>query len=292
MRDARDTDLQPRHLRSRPSQPLPRHRPCPGRGTTRTLSVLIISGSPIIGTFDFRARVDFVRVPGVVKLRNGEYTSLNLLSTSSRRCEMRSSIIHHTADIFDPDLFIVDKEPLGLRGEVENDAADAEGARHAAGPGPARRHGRSRPAGAGMGAQERRAGACAISTTRSGSMACRRSASRWTGIELPQSVRQQDDLHRLSAPRPAAAYRRCRRRRCRRSTGPIILVTTGGGGDGEAIDRLGAARPTRTTRPCPYRALIVFGPFMQSERADGLHEARREAEEGRSASPSTPISRP
>ena len=38
------------------------------------LSVLILSGSPIIGSFDFRSRVDFVRVPGVIKLRNGEYT--------------------------------------------------------------------------------------------------------------------------------------------------------------------------------------------------------------------------
>ena len=32
------------------------------------LSVLILSGSPIIGSFDFRARVDFVRIPGVIKL--------------------------------------------------------------------------------------------------------------------------------------------------------------------------------------------------------------------------------
>ena len=44
----------------------------------RKLNVLILSGSPIIGRFSFRARVDFVRVPGVIKLRNGEYTSLNL----------------------------------------------------------------------------------------------------------------------------------------------------------------------------------------------------------------------
>ena len=44
----------------------------------KDLSVLIISGSPIIGSFDFKTRVDFVRVPGVIKLRNGEYTSLNL----------------------------------------------------------------------------------------------------------------------------------------------------------------------------------------------------------------------
>src|SRR3546814_7159803 len=32
---------------------------------------------------------------------------------------MRASIIEHTAEAFDPDLFIVDKEPIGLRGEVE-----------------------------------------------------------------------------------------------------------------------------------------------------------------------------
>src|SRR5260370_8435897 len=31
---------------------------------------------------------------------------------------MRSSIIRHTAEIFYPDMLIVDKEPLGLRGEA------------------------------------------------------------------------------------------------------------------------------------------------------------------------------
>ena len=44
----------------------------------KNLSVLILSGSPIIGSFDFRSRVDFVRVPGVIKLRDGGYTPLNL----------------------------------------------------------------------------------------------------------------------------------------------------------------------------------------------------------------------
>ena len=83
-----------------------------------SVSVLILSGSPIIGSFDFRPRVDFVRIPGVIKLRNGEYVSLNLPIDIEETLAMRSSIIHHTADIFDPDLFIVDKEPLGLRGEV------------------------------------------------------------------------------------------------------------------------------------------------------------------------------
>jgi predicted glycosyltransferase len=84
----------------------------------KDLSVLILSGSPIIGSFDFRSRVDFVRIPGVIKLRDGEYTSLNLHIDIEEMLAMRASIIRHTADIFDPDLFIVDKEPLGLRGEV------------------------------------------------------------------------------------------------------------------------------------------------------------------------------
>jgi predicted glycosyltransferase len=83
------------------------------------LSVLILSGSPIIGSFDFKSRVDFVRVPGVIKLRNGEYTALNLHIDIDRTVAIRSSIIQHTADVFEPDMFIVDKEPLGLRGEVK-----------------------------------------------------------------------------------------------------------------------------------------------------------------------------
>ncbi len=83
------------------------------------LTVLILSGSPIIGSFDFRTRVDFVRVPGVIKLRNGEYTSLSLHMDIEETLMLRSSIIKHTASIFDPDIFIVDKEPIGLRGEVK-----------------------------------------------------------------------------------------------------------------------------------------------------------------------------
>jgi len=87
-------------------------------GDFSTLSVLILSGSPIIGSFEFRSRVDFVRIPGVIKLRNGEYTPLSLHINIDQTLAIRSSIIEHTAEVFDPDIFIVDKEPTGLRGEV------------------------------------------------------------------------------------------------------------------------------------------------------------------------------
>ena len=39
-----------------------------------SVSVLIISGSPMIGSYEFRSGIDFVRVPGVVKqIETGEY---------------------------------------------------------------------------------------------------------------------------------------------------------------------------------------------------------------------------
>ena len=82
------------------------------------LSVLILSGSPIIGSFDFRARVDFVRIPGVIKLHNGDYESLGLHIALDQTMAMRAAIIRHTAEAFRPDLFLVDKEPMGLKGEV------------------------------------------------------------------------------------------------------------------------------------------------------------------------------
>jgi len=84
------------------------------------LSILIISGSPIIGSYEFRANVDFVRVPGVIKLQNGNYESLSEHLDLDETLAIRESIIRHTAKIFRPDIFIVDKEPLGLRGEIRD----------------------------------------------------------------------------------------------------------------------------------------------------------------------------
>lgn len=89
-------------------------------GRFKGISVLILSGSPVIGSFEFRARVDFVRIPGVIKLKDGSYTSLGLHIDLNQTMEMRETIIRQTAQVFNPDLFLVDKEPLGLEGEVSN----------------------------------------------------------------------------------------------------------------------------------------------------------------------------
>ncbi len=86
----------------------------------RGLSVLIMSGATIAGAFDYRSRVDFVKIPSVIKLRNGEYTSLGEHLDLEQTLAMRRSIIRYTAESFKPDIFIVDKEPMGLKGEIED----------------------------------------------------------------------------------------------------------------------------------------------------------------------------
>lgn len=83
------------------------------------VNVLIISGSQIAGAFDFKARVDFVKIPSVIKLYNGQYDSIGEYIDLEDILEMRKLIIQRTAESFEPDLMIVDKEPMGLKGELE-----------------------------------------------------------------------------------------------------------------------------------------------------------------------------
>jgi hypothetical protein len=85
--------------------------------------------------------------------------------------------------IFDPDLFIVDKEPLGLRGEVEETLRPAEGARRAADP-----------------------RACATSWTSPALL-----APEWTRKNVVPALRDLYDEH--LGLRPAADLRSARRRR-------------------------------------------------------------------------------
>lgn len=81
-------------------------------------NVLILTGSPLVGRFRFPQQVDFVRIPGMIKKTNDEYQSLSIRIDQEKALSIRTSIILATAKSFHPDLFIVDKEPLGLKREV------------------------------------------------------------------------------------------------------------------------------------------------------------------------------
>ncbi len=226
------------------------------------LSVLILSGSPIIGSFDFRSRVDFVRVPGVVKLRNGEYTSLNLHIDIEQMLKMRASIIRHTAEMFDPDIFIVDKEPLGLRGEVQEtlEVLKRQGTRLVLGLRdvlddprllePEWRRKNVLPALRDLYDEIWIYGLPQI-------------CDPLEGIALPLSVRQKVSYTGY-LPRKVSTSG-APQRLPEITNRPYILVTTGGGGDGENLIEW-VLRAYETDPLLPYPALLVLGPFMQPER--------------------------
>jgi predicted glycosyltransferase len=225
----------------------------------RGLMVLIISGSQIAGAFDYRARVDFVKIPSVIKLRNGEYSSLAKHIDLQDTIKMRRSIIRHTAETFEPDIFIVDKEPMGLRGEVEETLAYLK-----------------------------TQGTKLVLGLREVMDAPRLLDAEWkrndimgkidrtydhiwvygppdfydplVGLDVPQSVRnrmefvgflQRRALHeKLSTHRPKGDY---------------LLVTTGGGGDG--ADLINDVMNAYLQDPAlTQKALIVLGPYMPGEQ--------------------------
>ncbi|WP_426417756.1 glycosyltransferase family protein [Aestuariirhabdus sp. LZHN29] len=229
----------------------------------KSISVLILTGSPIIGRFDFRARVDFVRIPGVIKLYDGDYTSLGLHIDLSQTLAIRESIIYNTALSFSPDIFLVDKEPLGLKGEVKHTLKmlKALGTTNVLG---------LRDVMDEAGALDREWQAKGIPEHLDALFdqvwvyGPESMGNPLEGVSLPQPIDHKMHytgyLNRrlpkaaLSQPLPIEQ--------------PYLLVTTGGGGDGlELVDWiLRAYEKAETELPLP--ALIVLGPFMPSEERE------------------------
>ena len=223
----------------------------------RGVTVLIISGASIAGNFDYRARVDFVKIPSVIKLRNGEYTSLSTHIDVKDTLDMRRSIILHTAQTFQPDIMIVDKEPLGLRGEVEDTL----------------KYLNSRGTKLVLGLREVMDAPHLLAAEWAPNDTMRKIGRYYddiwvygpqdfhdplTGLKVPKAVREKmrfvgflersADHAELMSHRPEGDY---------------ILVTTGGGGDGADLvaDVLAAYR----TDPGLPKSLIVLGPYMPGE---------------------------
>ena len=224
----------------------------------KNLSVLILSGSPIIGSFDFRARVDFVRIPGVIKLRNGEYSSLSLHMDIGEVMELREHILRNTAQAFDPDIVIVDKEPLGLRGEMLDTLRQqkAAGSHLVLGL----RDVMDDPAALAQ-EWERKNPVPALTDLYDAIWVygLPQICDPLEGIDLPQSVRekmQYTGYLRRTLPESGPGYTVAEL-----AQQPYILVMTGGGGDGEdLIDWV--LRAYEADPDIPHRALLVFGPFM------------------------------
>ena len=224
------------------------------------LSALIVTGSPIAGRFDFAERIDHVRLPGVVKLPDGSYSSQNLSMTIDEMVCLRGGIIEATASSFAPDIAIVDKEPWGFRNELAGtlEALKARGTRLV------------------LGIRD------VLDDVESLSVEwARKNATKaierfydeiWVygipeicepleGLGLPQAlldrVRYTGYLRRTAPDWPAETSTEI-------PDQPYVLVATGGGGDGEAlVDWVLRAYEADTSLGA--HALIVYGPFMKAK---------------------------
>jgi predicted glycosyltransferase len=224
------------------------------------VSVLILSGSPIIGSFDFLPRVDFVRIPGVIKLHDGEYQSLGLHIELDQTMAIRAAIIKQTAESFRPDLFLVDKEPLGLEGEVV----------------PTLKLLKSRGTTLVLGLRDimddphllmrewkRKKVLPALEQLYDEIWVYGLSsfADPLEGVACPTSVR--DKMVYTGYLRRAVPQRHQAESATRRE--PYVLVTVGGGDDGiTAIDWV--LRAYESDPGIPHPAIIITGPFMASEQ--------------------------
>lgn len=224
-------------------------------------SALILTGSPIAGRFDFPERVDHVRLPGVTKQRDGSYVSQTLGMDIEETTELRAGIIRSTARQYEPDVLIVDKEPTGFRGELLPTLEML------------RDEGRARLVLGLRDVLDEPAVLAAEWARKNAVEATERFYHEvWIyglrsiydptdGLPLSQSVRDRmywtgylrRDLNSAQGEPPEAPY---------------ILVTPGGGGDGQAMVDLVLAAYERDPDLSP-RAVLVYGPFLSGDtRAD------------------------
>lgn len=93
-----------------------------------TASVLVVSSSDHVDDLVVPPGVDVLKLPGVRKLGNERYEARRLRLTGAQVWALRSSLITSAARMFDPDVLLADKHPLGAHRELE-DALDLVAAR-------------------------------------------------------------------------------------------------------------------------------------------------------------------
>jgi predicted glycosyltransferase len=81
-------------------------------------AVLILTGSSIAGSLRLPPNVDCLKLPAVRKVDNSSYASRHLQVEGADLIKLRAQLIRETFDHFAPDVFLVDKAPVGVCQEL------------------------------------------------------------------------------------------------------------------------------------------------------------------------------
>ncbi len=81
-------------------------------------SALIVTGSPVATSYSLPPRVDLVKLPALARDEEGNHRAESLALDVDVVSRVRSRVAMTVAAEFDPTVAVVDKAPLGLRGEL------------------------------------------------------------------------------------------------------------------------------------------------------------------------------
>lgn len=87
------------------------------------LSILLLTGSPMVHSFRLSPKVDYVKLPCVHRQARNKYVSKYLRTSFREISQLRDELILATFKGFRPDLVLVDKVPIGLKGELQRSIA-------------------------------------------------------------------------------------------------------------------------------------------------------------------------
>ena len=81
-------------------------------------SALILSGSPMLQAFRLGPRIDYIKLPCLLRGEDGHYAPKFLDIPYEKLLRLRADLILNTLLDLEPDLVLVDKKPLGVQNEL------------------------------------------------------------------------------------------------------------------------------------------------------------------------------
>lgn len=82
------------------------------------VSVLIVSGSPMLHAFRVPERIDYIKLPCLRRTLKGDYDVKSLDMDFEALIRLRANLLMSTVLDFEPDLILVDKKPFGVANEL------------------------------------------------------------------------------------------------------------------------------------------------------------------------------
>lgn len=242
-------------------------------------NILILTGSPLAGRFSFPQQIDFVRIPGMIKKTNEEYLPLSIKINPRHALDIRQSIIKATAKTFQPHLFIVDKEPLGLKKEVlptlkwmrrnQPDTRTVLGLRDIMDDAETVKK------------SWKKKGVYEILDTLYSEVWTYGIRDFYNPIEeydIPENISQKMQFTGY-IPRKVPNIEEVKKEKQRNSIREgqkLVVITTGGGGDGYPVMDAFLSMLESQKRPFPFASILITGPFMpRRKRAKIFKRARK-----------------